>query len=214
MEYLLPLASLALIQLLAVVSPGPSFVVVSRTALSDGAKTAGMIALGLGFGTILWACAAILGLALVLEEVAILYKLLKAAGGLYLVYIAVMVWRGSGEPLAGPDLPERKLSAGKALTIGTLTQLANPKVVIFFGSIFIAVLPQDAPVWVYAVAVCLVFLNEVVWYSLVAFGFSRPGFRAGYARAKSLIDRVMSLVLAGLGGKLLFDSLIARDEPA
>lgn len=213
MDYLFALGSLAIIQLLAVVSPGPSFVVVTKTALTDGARTAGLVALGLGAGTLLWAGAAILGLALVLEELTLLYRFLKIAGGLYLLYVAVMVWRGAGEPVHQPEETGRRLGPAKAVLVGVLTQLANPKVVIFFGSIFIAVLPQGAPPWVYVVAVAIVFFNEVAWYGLVAFGFSRSGFRQGYGRLNPAIDRGMGLVLGILGGRLIAGGLWDAEKP-
>jgi threonine/homoserine/homoserine lactone efflux protein len=94
-----------------------------------------------------------------------------------------------------------------AYALGTVTQLANPKVVVFFGSIFVALLPAHAPAWVYVTAVVIVFLNEIGWYSVVALVFSSARPRAAYMRAKVWIDRVMAGFLALIGARLIYDAV-------
>lgn len=206
MEFLLPLATLAFVQLLAVISPGQSFVVVSKLALSEGRPAALSATFGLGVGTIIWAVAAIFGLALVLENATWLYAGMKFAGGLYLLFMAVMLWKGAP---TRPDMTQdiaRNISAPRAFLLGVTTQLANPKVVIFFGSIFFALLPENSTNWVYFVSVVIVFLNETIWYSLVSVFFSVEKTRRLYLRAKVWIDRVMALALGALGLGLAMDA--------
>lgn len=205
MDYFWPLATLWIVQLLAVISPGQSFVITSKLALTNGRASGVAAAFGMGLGTTLWSLAAIAGLALVLEKLTWLYALLQMAGGLYLVYLAIMIWRHSA------DIPKITSGVGvqmplhQSLITGFLTQIANPKVAVFFGSIFFALLPGDAPLWVYGVSVLIVSLNEVAWYSIVALAFSIERSRRVYLNAKSGIDKVMAVVLGGIGAKLVFD---------
>ena len=81
--------------------------------------------------------------------------------------------------------------------------LGNPKIIIFFSSIFVALLPHDAPVWVRFVAVAIVGVQEVSWYTIVAFVFSRPRVQAAYARARVWIERALGTVLIGLGARII-----------
>ena len=69
--------SIALIHLAAAMSPGPSFVVAARTAVSEGFGTAVALAIGFGLGAVLWAAAAMAGLALFFELVPQLFLALK-----------------------------------------------------------------------------------------------------------------------------------------
>lgn len=203
MEYLLPLAILGATQLLAAISPGQSFILISKLALSSPRPVALAAVLGLGAGTVLWSTAAILGVALLLETAAWAYTALKAAGGLYLVWLAIMVWRHADTPVEFDTAQRKPPGLLRAFNLGAFTQLANPKVIVFFGSIFVALLPAHSPAWVYVTAVIIVFINEIAWYAVVALVFSSSRPRAAYIAAKRWIDRVMAGFLALIGARLI-----------
>lgn len=205
MEFLAPLATLWAVQLLAAISPGQSFVLISKLALSNPRPVALSAVMGLGLGTIIWSTAAILGVAILLETAAWAYTAFQIAGGLYLVWLAIMLWRHAPEPVQLDGLKTKLTSPRRAFTLGSLTQLANPKVVVFFGSIFVALLPAHAPSWVYVAAVVIVFLNEIGWYAVVALLFSSARPRAAYMRAKVWIDRAMAGFLALIGVRLILE---------
>ena len=86
---------------------------------------------------------------------------------------------------------------------GFFTQISNPKVVVFFGSIFVAMLPADVPVWLAAALIAVVSFNEVWWYSSVAMFFGSPPVRRFYLAAKTWIDRLTGIFLGFLGIRLL-----------
>mgnify|MGYP003411797181 CR=1 FL=1 len=209
MDVLLPLATLTVVHLLAVMSPGQSFLLVSRTALSSGRPAALAATLGMGLGVLPWAIGAMLGLALLLQQAAWLYALLKIAGGLYLIYLAVMVWRHAPDPVVvttdGATRQERWAACKTAL----LAVVANPKVVVFFGAIFVSVLPADPPLWMLGAILAIVLINEMGWYTIVALLFSADRPRAAYMGVKPAVDRMMAVVLGALGARLIWD---ARSE--
>jgi threonine/homoserine/homoserine lactone efflux protein len=202
---LTPLAMLALVHLLAAMSPGATFLVISRQALSSGRASAAMGALACGLGALPWAIAAVAGLALVLEQAQWLYALLKLLGGFYLLYLATLVWRHAADPIAPPQAgaTARPVDAFREAFV---TQIANPKVAGFFASIFVTVLPASPPLWLIAAILINVFLVEAVWYLCVAVLFSAARSRAAYVQAKPTIDRLMAGLLAVFGLKLLADA--------
>lgn len=198
---LLTLLSIGLIQLLAVISPGPSFLITARTAVAHSRLDGIKVALGLGAGTVIWSSAALLGLNAVFHAVPVLFMAMKVAGALFLLYIAWMIFRHAAEPLkieAGAD------AVGNPFVKGFLTQIANPKVAVFFGSIFIAMLPAQVPLWMTLALIFIVSFNEVWWYSAVSLFFGSGPVRAFYLRAKVWIDRVTGLFLGALGLRLLW----------
>ena len=201
-ETLALLAGFWLVHLAAVVSPGPSFVVVSRAAVGGSTARGVAVAAGLALGTLVWAAGALFGLSLLFALVPVLYLAMKLAGAAFLIFLAWQLWRRAAEPL---ELlaPGSGVSRAGALGLGTWTQLANPKVAVFFGSVFAAVLPPDpSPATVLAVLV-IVCLDEFAWYSLVALALSRPAVRRRYLGAKPAIDRLTGAVLGALGVRLL-----------
>ena len=200
-----PLLTVAVIHLLAAMTPGPSFLTVSRTALASGRSAGLASALACGFGVLPWAVGAILGIVIVFNQAPWLYTALKAAGGLYLLYLAVNVWQHATSPIAVADaIPRQTLSQAFAQTF--LTQITNPKVAVFFSAIFVSVLPPDPPMWIMLAILAIVFANEAVWYSIVALGLSAARPRALYLRLKSVLDRAMGALLGALGVKLLTDA--------
>ncbi len=201
----LPLLSIGLIQLLAVISPGPSFLITARTAVAQSRAAGLKVALGLGAGTVIWSSAALLGLNAVFHAVPILFMGMKVAGALFLLYIAYMIFRHAAEPLKIEGQGER---LSNPFLKGFLTQISNPKVAVFFGSIFIAMLPSEVPLWMTLALIFIVSFNEVWWYSVVALFFGAGPVRSFYLRAKAWIDRITALFLGALGLRLLWS---ARD---
>ena len=155
--------------------PGPSFVIVARSAIGQSRLDGLASALGMGIGGILFASLALAGLYSVLQTVGWLYLGLKLAGGAYLLYMSYKIWRGASQPFALPGaVAARSGSARKSFWTGLATQMSNPKTAIWYGSIFAALLPQQPPAWVYFALPPLVFLVEFGWYAIVALCFG-PG---------------------------------------
>ena len=84
-----------------------------------------------------------------------------------------------------------------------LLQLGNPKIMVFFGSIFLSLLPRDLPAWMDGVVLAVIGVNELAWFTLLALLFSGPTARGLYLRAKLWLDRAMGGVLAMLGMRLV-----------
>jgi len=194
--------SIVLIHLAAAISPGPSFVVAVRTAASDGFKVATALALGFGLGAILWATAAMAGLALLFEILPSLFIGLKLVGAAFLFWIAYNMWKHASEPLAEPTPGAAPRSAFSAMRYGFLTFASNPKPAVFFGAVFVGLVPHDTPLpWRLAI-LAAVFANETLWYIVVARVFSLPRARAAYLRLKAGVDRMFGGLLALLGLKI------------
>ena len=199
---LLTLLSVGAAQLLAVISPGPSFLVTARTAVAHSRREGVKVALGLGAGTVVWSSAALLGLNVLFHAVPVLFIVMRLAGALFLVWIAWQILAHARAPL---DLDRGEHgTGGKAFWRGFLVQISNPKVVVFFGSIFIALLPAQVPVWTVVSLIALVTFNEVWWYSVVALFFGAGPVRRSYLRSKTWTDRVTGAVLGVLGLRLLW----------
>jgi len=201
-ETLLILGGVALIHLLGAASPGPAFVLITRTAAVGGRAPALWMALATAMGGAAWAAAAVFGLALVFAAAPWLYTAMKWAGAAYLIWLAVQMWCHAEAPLDTSGSAAGRTAAAafrRALTL----QLANPKVMVFFGSVFVAVVPQDASGWLLALIVANVFAVEAALFSAIALAFSAGPVRRGYLRAKAWVDRVCGGALGLLGLRLV-----------
>lgn len=196
------LAAFAAVHLLVVASPGPAFLAVSRTAIG-ASRSAGLIAAAaMSTGAMIWAVATFLGLHVLFAQAPWLYDLMRIGGAAYLIYLGVGMlreaWRGGAPLEAGTPAV-----AGRATFLRCLAvQLSNPKAAVFFGSIFVTLLPADAPLWVKGAALAILGMNEFGWYALVALVLSAPRARRVYGRAKRALDALFGGFLAALGVKL------------
>lgn len=189
-------------------SPGPSFVLVSRISVANTRLHGLAAAIGMGLGGALFAVLALAGLIALLERVEWLYLVLKVAGGLYLVYLGVMIWRGAAAPLSVGSAEGRSMqSLPRSLALGFVTQISNPKTAVVYASIFAALMPQNPPLMVVIALPPVIFLIEAGWYAIVAIAFSVPRSQRAYLNAKLWVDRLAGAVIGALGLRLIGESL-------
>jgi threonine/homoserine/homoserine lactone efflux protein len=206
-DYVVALLGLALVHLLAVASPGPSTVLVIQTAAVSGRRGGLLAAIAMMLGALMWAAAALYGLQALFAQFQWLYVAFKIGGALFLFYIAWMMWKHARDPLPEvQDLPAGQVSGWQGFVRALLLQLSNPKIMVFFGSIFLSVLPQQMPAWMDATVLAIVAFNEFTWFALLALLFSGGPARAFYRRAKFWLDRFMGGALALLGLRLALSS--------
>ena len=79
-------------------SPGPSFVMVMRTALARSRSDGVAAAFGMGIGGVIFCTLALLGMRAVFAQAPWLYLGFKIAGGAYLLYLAFRMWMGAKQP--------------------------------------------------------------------------------------------------------------------
>ncbi|CDM55895.1 MULTISPECIES: LysE family translocator [Rhizobium] len=191
-------------------SPGPSFVLVSRIAMSRSRLDGLAAALGMGIGGVAFSVLALAGLTALLSQFEWLYLALKVAGGAYLVYIAFRIWRGAREPIHVGDAASDHRALARSFTTALLTQVSNPKAIVVYASIFAALLPKTVPLWLIFALPIGVFAVEAGWYTVVALAFSAKHPRRLYLAAKTWIDRLAGTVMAGLGVQLVTSGLAGR----
>ena len=191
------------IGILAVTSPGPDFVIVTRNSLLYSKQVGVCTALGIALGTVWWVVASLLGISYLISQAVILFSILKWVGALYLVYIGVQALMSKQEK-DEDEIGEIRLDLTplKAFQTGLLVNLFNPKAAIFFVSFFSVILTPETPyIWkmFYGLEISLIAL---VWFSLVALFLSMGRIKELFRQCKVWIDRVMGAILIGLGIKL------------
>jgi threonine/homoserine/homoserine lactone efflux protein len=208
-----PAVLLAIIATLLVgtVSPGPSFLLVSRVSIAQSRAHGLAAAVGMGLGGTVFASLALLGLAALLSQIAWLDSILKLAGGVYLIWLGIRIWRGATEPL--PSVDTASAQGGTLLrsaAFALLTQLSNPKTAVFYASVFAAMLPASPPISLLIALPPLVFAVETAWYAVVALSLSASYPRKLYLRAKPWADRLAGTLMGLLGLRLVLDAVGAR----
>jgi threonine efflux protein len=209
MDYLVDCApiigAILLIDLLALISPGPNFVLVTSAALSQSRRIAVWTACGIAAGSLVWATAAALGIASVFAALPVLGLIIKVAGIAYLLYLGVKLLRSQGyKPPDGQHGPTVRGLSG--FSRGLLVNMTNPKSAAYYASVFAVFLTPDMPMTVVVALVVAIFLMSLGWHVLLAVGLSVPRVQARFVSMSKHIDRLCGAVLLFLGLRLAWES--------
>ena len=186
-------------------TPGQDTALTIRNALLGGRRSGVATALGVSLGQALWTCAAAAGLVALLRASQPAFAALRLVGAAYLVYLglqalaaAVRRQRVASHAAAGPGTTPQV-----ALREGLLSNLANPKMVVFFTSL----LPQFGEAFTTLLGFGLAFsLLTFLWLSAYGIAVSRLSRLLQRDRIRRAFDAVTGLVLAALGLRLATES--------
>tara|TARA_R110002126_G_scaffold109948_5_gene246959 strand:+ start:3613 stop:4251 length:639 start_codon:yes stop_codon:yes gene_type:complete len=202
----------ALVHLLAVISPGPDFAVVIRNSISSGRRAGLFTALGLGSGIVVHVTYSLLGIGLIVSQSVWLFNLMKLLAAAYLLYIGIRALRAKPQSSAQTNIasPLKSMSARQAIAQGFITNGLNPKATLFFLSLFTVVISHDTPLVIQAGYGLYLAVATGAWFCLVALLFSRDSVRRGFNRMGHWFDRLMGTVLIGLGLHLALSQWLKR----
>jgi RhtB (resistance to homoserine/threonine) family protein len=189
----------------ALVSPGPDFVMALQNSLSHGRRAGMLTALGFGLGIAVHVAYNLAGLAVLIAHSVLLFSIIKYAGAAYLCYVGIKALRSAGwkdQIAAMPPSQKQGKSDLSALRDGFITNILNPKATLFFMALFAQLLTPDTGFVQKLVLGGTCVLMTMVWFAGVAIFMTMPVIRAGYARISQWIDRICGLVLIALGIKL------------
>ncbi len=197
--------TVALVHLVALMSPGPDFFFVSQTAVSRSRKEAMMGVFGITCGVMVWSGVALLGLNLILEKMAWLHNIIMVGGGLYLCWMGYQMLRGAlKKQETSAEEPHAELAtSGRSFMKGLLTNLANPKAIIYFGSVFSLFVGDSVDAGARWGIFVLIALETFAWFTVVASLFALPAMRRGYQRLAKWIDGFAGALFAGFGIHLI-----------
>ncbi|WP_199636456.1 threonine export protein RhtC [Serratia sp. PAMC26656] len=200
--------TVALVHLIALMSPGPDFFFVSQTAASRSRREAMMGVVGISLGIVVWAGVALMGLHLILQKMAWLHQIIMVGGGIYLCWMGWQLLRSARSQNAqSAPADEVKVAlpkVGRSFIRGFLTNLSNPKAVIYFGSVFSLFVGDDVGAGARWGLFLLIIAETFVWFSLVAVVFALPAMRRGYQRLAKWIDGLAGVLFTGFGLHLIF----------
>lgn len=202
MDYIGVLLTITGVLALGVMSPGPNFAIVTSTTMTVSRRAGVLTGLGLATASFTWALLAVAGLGLLIAHAGWVYTAVQLAGAAYLIWIGAKMVLGARKPSQDPSGKPGVVGPAVAWK-GFLVSMTNPKAVAFYGSIFAAMVPASAPLWVRVAIVIISAGVSAAWYCGLALLFSNGAVRRAFARGKSVIETTMGLFLIGLGCRML-----------
>jgi len=183
-------------ELIFSLSPGPTVMLISAYGFKGGLRDALAAVAGTQTGNTLWYVICVTGLGALVTASPLVFHAIRLLGAAYLVFLGLSAlwrsWRAAGED-QGPKL------MGKPYVQALLTQMGNPKAILFFGALVPQFLDTHAPLLIqYVIMYAVTFIGEAViltgYGALAAMGGRSAGLRHAVWR-----ERVSGLVLLSLG---------------
>ncbi|MGD0812937.1 MAG: LysE family transporter [Verrucomicrobiota bacterium] len=200
--------TVAVIGTLAVISPGPDFLIVTRNSLLYSKRVGFATALGIAVGNVGWIAMSVLGISVVIARTVLLFNALKLLGAVYLIYLGARLLCGGREPVMERILPQgaseekKHLSPPKAFRMGLFTNILNPKCAMFYVSFFSMVITRSTPTVEQCAYGLEVMLIAICWFSLLATVLSVEKIRGPFRHFSVWLNRVTGTILIVLGVKV------------
>ncbi len=209
MQYVPIILTVALIHLLAVMSPGPDFIMVVKNSLSHSRRSGIYSAVGLGLGITVHVTYCLLGIALIISRSILIFSIIKYIGAAYLLYIGIKSLRAKPheEAIAVGEHAKVDLTKLQALRMGFLTNVTNPKATLFFLSLFTLVIHPGTPLVVKLIMGSEMVLATMAWFSIVTVIVSHRLVRNRIGKIQHYLEKFM-------GGVLILFGIVVASEHA
>jgi threonine/homoserine/homoserine lactone efflux protein len=200
---------------LALLSPGPDFVLVVKSGVRNKKQNAIGIALGIASANGVYIALCLLGVGAILAGSIVVMTVLKVCGGLFLLYLAVMALKARKKDYeflkTEGERDKTTTSFGKEFATGFLSAILNPKNPIFYLSLFTLVLNSEVN-FVFKLVLGMWMTSVVfVWDSFIIFVLSRPRVKAVFSRLAFYVDKATGTIL-GLIGIALMRSAVTEEK--
>ena len=193
-----------------IMTPGQDTALTIRNTLLGGRAAGVATASGVALGQASWTLAASLGLTALLVASEPAFVAIRVVGAAYLVYLgAHSIWLAIGRhptPVLAEAPPATTLTTRTALRQGTLSNLANPKMAIFFSSLLPQFAQSGSSTFASMLLLGVVFVGmTLAWLSVYAMVVARVGHVLRRPRIRRAFDALMGAILVAFGVRLAFD---------
>jgi RhtB (resistance to homoserine/threonine) family protein len=195
--------TITLVGLLAIISPGPDFLIVTQNSLQYGRKTGLQTAIGVSLANLCHVLLNIIGIGLIISKSIVAFTILKYLGAMYLIYFGFKAIR-SGSLNNNQQNINKNKEFNSGFPSGFFCSIFNPKACLFYLSLFSVIIPvtttQSARL-LYGVWLSLL---SLLWFAGVAYFFTNQTIQNKFFNFKSWLEKISGTLLIGCGCKLLW----------
>lgn len=190
-----------LITILAVMSPGADFAIVTQNSYLYGRKIGILTAVGIACGVLLHVIYTLIAIFFFLQYTSHFLNLIKFIGAIYLIYIGYKTF--TQEPIQ-QSKSFNLISVRQAIRYGFLTNALNPKTTLFVISTYTQIVSISTPTIILIGYGLFMGFAHFVWFALVSIVFSSKALRKKMLDSQVHVNKVIGIILCILGCSLLF----------
>lgn len=195
---------------IALIVPGPDIFLILRTSLAHGFKQSVFACLGVGLGIVLWVFLTAFGLSTLFANFPFLRLVLMAFSFSYLFYLSFLLFK-SAKAKATSEIDtssDKNAGARHFFTLGFLTNLSNPKAILYFASIFSSFVDKAQSLMQVGILVAVISIQSVLCFILLGKIFSIKKAREAFLSRQNLLDGICSAIFGFFAIVILYEFLI------
>lgn len=189
------------ITILAVISPGADFAIVTKNSYLYGRKTGIFTAWGISLGVLVHVAYTLVAVTFVMTYTPQILTVVKYMGAIYLIFIGYKTL--TQEPIIDVASTQR-INHLQAFKYGFLTNALNPKTTLFVISTYTQIVSTTTPKLVLLGYGLFMSVAHFLWFAIIGVLFSSILLREKMLTKQVLINRVIGLLLCLLGLLLIF----------
>ncbi len=201
----------------ALLSPGPDFLLVVKSAVRNKKQLAIGVAVGIATANAVYIILCLIGVGAILASSIIIMTSIKVAGGLFLTYLAISALRAKKADYAFLNDPidaenRNNTTFFKEFITGFASGLLNPKNPLFYLSLFTLVLNSEVGLWFQIALGVWMTLIVFLWDTFIIFALSRKKVRHTFNRMAFYIDKTTGAILGAFGLTLIHSAVFDGHE--
>lgn len=205
------LLTICVLHFVAQLSPGPDILLIAKSAASTSRFNALKVIAGISLGIVLWVVLTLAGFTVLIEQLPWIQTVLMLVGGIFLAKMGWAMFNGGVQSYKNRHLPSERTAetepAKKYFMLGLLTNLSNPKTLIYFSSVFSLALSSAASSHIKLQLAVIIPLQTFITFSILMLLISHPKMKRIYQQSASYIDIVSGILFGIFALWLWYDAL-------
>jgi len=207
------LFTICALHFVAQLSPGPDVLLIAKSAASNTRRNTLQIIAGISSGIVvwLWVVLTLLGFTVLVQQFAWIQQVLMLIGGLFLAKMGWGMlsggWQSWQQRKQFDDTQVQIPTPKNYFLLGLFTNLSNPKILIYFSSVFALALSSSASASLKAQLAVIIPIQTFVTFTLFMLLLSTPTLKKLYQRSGSYIDMVSGALFLLFAVWLWLDAL-------
>ena len=189
--------------LIGVLSPGPATLAIAGASMTSGRKYSLALASGISTASLIWSLTAAFGMGALMFANAWAFEIIRYFGAGYLIFLACKSARSAIKPGSIEANKSSHFSLKQAFAKGMAIHMTNPKVILFFGSLYAIGVPSNASPKVLAIVIIAIAIQSTFFFHAYAIIFSSPPIMRGYLRMRRGFEGLFAVAFAAAGLKIL-----------
>lgn len=191
------LLTICALHFVAQLSPGPDVLLIAKSSASTTRSNTLKIILGISVGIVVWVVLTLLGFTVLMEQFPWIQQVLMLIGG---IFLAKMGWAMLGDGIKSlnktfnldseQDTSVAENQSPNYFLLGLLTNLSNPKTLIYFSSVFSLALSSSATSSLKTQLAVIIPIQTFLVFTVFMMIMSMPTIKSLYQRSGSYIDLV------------------------